>query len=345
MTSYKKAFARFKSIKRGYYSFLFVCLLIFFALILEFFLNNRALVVKYQDNYYVPVISGFYSGDFFGLSYEYEVNYRKLQQVFQQENKGNWLIMPFIPYHPNESIFQKNTNPPYPPSLTHFHLIGTDTNGRDILVRLFYGFRIALFFSLGLYVITVLMGVVIGCLMGYFGGFIDLFFQRLVEMWASLPTLYIIIILAALITPSPTILMIILALVNWTGITYLMRAEIYREKGKQYCEAARSMGASHLRIIFRHLLPNSMVPLVAALPFQIIAGIGALTSLDYLGYGVPIPTASWGELLRQGQASFSYAPWILLAPAIATIFILLLFSFIGEALREALDPKQFNFYK
>ena len=212
--------------------------------------------------------------------------------------------------------------------------------GRDVLARVVYGFRIAIFFSLALYILSTIIGVFLGCLMGYFGGIFDLIFQRIVEIWTSLPLLYILIIMAALITPSIGLLLIIFTFFNWTGITWLMRAEVYREKGRQYCEAARSMGASHLRIIFFHLLPNSLVPLVSALPFQIVAGITTLSSLDYLGYGLPVPTPSWGELLQQGQTSFTYAWWILLSPAFAAIVVLSLFAFIGESLRESLNPRE-----
>ncbi len=338
----KKKFNNFKKIKRGYYSLLLVLALLCFALVAELFINNKALAVKYKGNYYFPVFGIFYGGETFGLNYSYETNYRELKKIFHSQNlsdaKKNWVLLAFIPYNAYENDFF--IVPPSPPSWKTKHLLGTDLQGRDIFARVVYGFRIAIFFSLALYVLSTTIGVFFGCLMGYFGGVFDLIFQRIVEVWSSLPVLYILIIMAALTTPSIELLLIIFVFFNWTGMTWLMRAEIYREKGKQYCEAAKSMGAGHCRIIFKHLLPNSLVPIVSALPFQIIAGISVLSSLDYLGYGLPIPTPSWGELLQQGQASFTYAWWILLSPAIAAVFVLSLFTFVGESLRESLNPRE-----
>ena len=341
----KKKLARFKEIKRGYYSLIVVLILIVFSLFAEFFINNKALIVSYQGEYYFPVLGKFYSGETFGLDYSYEADYKELKKISQEKAdlnlalEKNWVLLPFIPYSPYENDFS-NEVPPAKPSFANRHLLGTDLQGRDVLARVVYGFRIAIFFSLALYILSTIIGVFLGCLMGYFGGIFDLIFQRIVEIWTSLPLLYILIIMAALITPSIGLLLIIFTFFNWTGITWLMRAEVYREKGRQYCEAARSMGASHFRIVFFHLLPNSLVPLVSALPFQIVAGIGTLSSLDYLGYGLPVPTPSWGELLQQGQTSFTYAWWILLSPAFAAIVVLSLFAFIGESLRESLNPRE-----
>ena len=337
-----KKFANFKRIKRGYYSLIIILFLLAFSLIAELFINSKALVVKYNDNFYFPVFGKFYKGKIFGLNYDYETNYKELNDLFKQQDKlnsnNNWLLLPLIPYDPYENDFKYL--PPAPPSFASGHLLGTDLQGRDVLARVVYGFRIAIFFSLGLYLLTTILGVIFGCIIGYFGGILDLLLQRIIEIWSSLPVLYIIIIIAAITTPSIWLLLIIFTVFSWTSMTWLMRAEIYREKGKQYCEAARSMGASHFRIIFKHLLPNSLVPLIAALPFQIVAGIATLSSLDYLGYGLPVPTPSWGELLQQGQTSFTYAWWILLAPAFATIVVLSLFTFIGESLRESFNPRE-----
>lgn len=335
----KRKIKNFKSIRRGYYSLIIVIGLLFFSLVAELFINNRALIVKYEKEYYFPVLGFFYGGETFGLDYSYETNYKELKTQFQnQEHRENWVLLPWIPYNPYENDFQ--VLPPSPPSWKNRHLLGTDLQGRDVFARIVYGFRIAIFFSLALYALSTFIGTVFGCLMGYFGGIFDILFQRIVEIWSSLPVLYILIIMAALIVPSVSLLLIIFVFFNWTGMTWLMRAEIYREKGKQYCEAARAMGASHSRIIFLHLLPNSLVPLVTALPFQIVAGISTLSSLDYLGYGLPVPTPSWGELLQQGQNSFTYAWWILISPSIAAIFILSLFTFIGESLRECFNPRE-----
>ena len=340
----KQKLARFKAIKRGYGSFWLLLFFLTASLFLEVWISHRALIVSYQGKLYFPSYGPIIPGKTFGLNYAYETNYRKLQQQWAAD-KSNWILMPLVPYSPYESDFSLGANPPNPPSFAAAHYLGTDNSGRDIFARLLYGFRVAIAFSFALYLSTSCLGVLMGSLMGYFGGLFDLFMQRLVEIWTSIPTLYLILIMAALITPNFWLLLGILVFVSWTEMTWLMRAEIYREKNRQYCEAARSMGASHLRIIIRHLLPNATVPLIARFPFQMVAGIGALTSLDYLGYGLPIPTPSWGELLRQGQEAFDYAPWILLSPALATIVILLLFTFIGEAIRESFDPKKVTFYE
>ncbi len=340
-----KRYHRFTAIKRGYYSFIIIIALIVMTFVLELLVNSRALIVSYEGELYFPTYSGIHSGQTFGLEYPYETNYRELATKWKTENSENWILLPPIPYNPYENDFSLSENPPNPPSWRSQHFIGTDGTGRDILARLLYGFRVAFYFSFALYLCTSSIGILMGSLMGYFGGWFDIIFQRIVEIWTSIPTLYLIIIMAALVTPTPYLLLAILVFAGWTGMTWLMRAEIYRERNRQYCEAARSMGASHLRIITRHLLPNSLVPIIAGLPFQMVGGIGALTSLDYLGYGLPVPTPSWGELLQQGQESFSFAPWILLAPSVATILVLLLFTFIGEAVRESFDPKKVTFYE
>ncbi|MDH5560722.1 MAG: ABC transporter permease subunit, partial [Deltaproteobacteria bacterium] len=311
----RKRLIQFKKIKRGYYSLILIFLLVFAALFFELLINNRAVVVSYNGNLYFPTYSDIKPGKTFGLDYHYETNYRQLKESFNN-SPNNWLMMPLIPYNPYENDFSLKGNPPNPPDYRSLHLLGTDNSGRDILARLLYGFRVAIFFSFALYVFNSIFGIFVGCLMGYFSGKFDIIMQRIVEVWTSIPILYLIIIMAALITPSPIMLLAILIFAGWTDMTWLMRAEVYREKSRQYCEAARSMGAGHLRIIVKHLLPNSMVPIIARFPFQMVGGIGALTSLDYLGYGLPIPTPSWGELLNQGQKTFDYAPWILLSPAV-----------------------------
>ncbi|MGK0289815.1 MAG: microcin C transport system permease protein [bacterium] len=342
----KQRIQKFIGIKRGSISFLILFIIILGSIppITEMMIGNKAIVVRYNQQWFFPFISDFKPGKTFGLDYEYEANYRQLQDQFTENKNHNWILMPPIPFSALENDITLSSLPA-PPSWKTKHLLGTDANGRDILARVVYGFRIAIFFSFSLYVITTGLGIFFGCLMGYFGGLFDLFFQRIVEIWATLPSLYLIIILAALVTPNAILLILIFAFVEWTDMTTLMRAEMYREKSRQYCEAARSMGASHLRIIFKHLLPNSLVPIIAKFPFRMVHGIGALTGLDYLGYGLPIPTPSWGELLQKGQQSFEYAPWILLSPSIATIIVLTLFTFVGEAVREAFDPKQLSRYE
>lgn len=336
----KKRLKRFKSIRRGYYSLLILIFVIAMSLLANFFMNNRALLVRYEGRYYFPTYK-FYAGIFFGLDYEHEANYRDLKFKFYQEGGKNFVMMPLIPYSPYESDFEIDRNPPYPPS--EKHLLGTDDRGRDVLVRLFYGFRIAIFFSLLLNFISVGVGAVIGSMMGYFGGRFDSYTQRLIEIWATVPLLYVVIILASIFRPTFWLLLFILIFFEWIAITYYMRTEMYREKEKEYALAARCAGASHARIVLRHLLPNCLTPLITFFPFFIVGGISLLTALDFLGYGLPVPTPSWGELMNQGLQHLDKL-WLSLSPFAALAMTLMLITFVGEAVREAFDPKEYARY-
>ncbi len=236
--------------------------------------------------------------------------------------------------------------PPTAPDLGRRHYFGTDSQGRDVASRLLYGFRISIFFALFLVLFSQLIGTVVGSLQGYVGGRFDILSQRVLEVLISIPFLYVVIIMAVLFQPSFWMLLGILALFQWVGITFFMRTEMYREKTREYCLAARSYGASHARIIFRHLLPNCMTPLVTFTPFAVVGAIFALTGLDYLGYGLPAPTPSWGELIDQAlQLENRDKLWLSFAPFGALTVTLVLVVFIGESIREAFDPKQYARYE
>jgi ABC-type microcin C transport system permease subunit YejE len=236
--------------------------------------------------------------------------------------------------------------PPTPPDFARRHYLGTDSQGRDVAARLLYGFRISIFFAIFLVVFGQVIGTFIGSLQGYLGGRFDIVSQRVIEVLISIPFLYVVIIMAALFVPSFWMLLVIMALFQWISITFYMRTEMYREKTREYCLAAKSYGASHLRVIFRHLLPNSLTPLVTFTPFAIVAAIFALTSLDYLGYGLPAPTPSWGELIDQAlQIENRNRLWLTFAPFGALTVTLVLVVFIGESVREAFDPKQYARYE
>lgn len=236
--------------------------------------------------------------------------------------------------------------PPGPPSLARQHYLGTDSQGRDVASRLLYGFRISIFFSLFLVMTGQIIGTAIGSLQGYLGGRFDILSQRLIEILIAIPFLYVVIVVAALIQPGFWMLLGILALFQWIGITFFMRTEMYREKTREYCLAAKSYGASHLRIVFRHLLPNCLTPLVTFTPFAVVGAIFTLTGLDYLGYGLPAPTPSWGELIGQAlQAENRDKLWLTLAPFTVLTVTLVLVVFIGESVREAFDPKQYARYE
>jgi len=335
---------RFRSIKRGFWSFLILSILLLAAAAGELLINSRALVVKYQGHYYFPTYTAFHPGTVFGENYSYESNYRQLKVRFARERQGNWVLMPPVPFNPIENDFPPGIFPPTRPSLAEWHYLGTDTTGRDVLARLFYGFRIAMVFSLLFMALVYLIGVTVGCAMGYFGGTFDLLAQRVVEIWSNIPFLYIVIIIASILTPNLGVLLAVVVLFSWTGMTYYMRTVTYREKARDYVAAAQVLGASTSRIIFQHILPNSLSTIVTFIPFTLASATTLLTALDFLGFGLPPPTPSWGELLHQGTSNLQ-APWIVTSTFLALVFVLSLATFIGEAIREAFDPKKFTIYK
>lgn len=340
----RRKLQRFRSIKRGYWSFVILVVLLVLAGFGELLVNSRALIVKYRGHYYFPTYTAFHPGTDFGENYSYETDYRKLRDEFRREHRGDWVLMPPVPYNPFENNFHPGVYPPTPPSWSQVHLLGTDTTGRDVFARLFYGFRIAMIFSLLFLALVYLIGIAIGCAMGYFGGAFDLIAQRLVEIWSNIPFLYIVIIVASILTPNLGLLLAIVVLFSWTGMTYYMRTVTYKEKARDYVAAAEVIGAGTGRIIFNHILPNTLSTIVTFIPFTIAAAITSLTALDFLGFGLPPPTPSWGELLKQGTANLN-APWIVLSTFLAMVFVLSLVTFIGEAIREAFDPKKFTIYQ
>ena len=338
----KKKIIRFKSIKRGYYSFLIISVMIIFSLFAELFINSRALMVYYNNNFYFPTYQDMIPGKVFGFDYDYETNYRDLKEKFK--NNKNFVIMPIVPYNAFENDLRDNKFPPFPPSIKDKHYFGTDNIGRDVFARLVYGFRIAITFSLTLLILNYSIGISIGCIMGYFGGKFDLFFQRILEIWSNIPFLYVIIIISSIIIPNFMILLLIMAFFQWIQITWVMRTITYKEKEREYILAIRSLGASHARIIFSHIIPNTISIIVTYAPFAISGGIVALTSLDYLGFGLPAPIPSWGELLSQGWQNMD-AWWISLSVVLSLIITLMTVTFTGEGIREAFDPKLYSIYE
>jgi microcin C transport system permease protein len=346
-----KKLRRFREIKRGYYSFLFLVGLLVIVSFGELLVNSKALVVNYEGSLYFPTYTDFHPGTDFGLDYQYETNYRNLQQKFQEEDTGNWVVMPIVPYNAYENHSPNGVFKPSAPSLEDRHFLGTDTTSRDILARLFYGTRIALFFSIAFMVSVYMIGIAIGCAMGYFGGMFDLIFQRFIEIWSNIPFLYMIIIVFSVIPATFSIparimmLLTVLVLFSWTSMTYYMRTETYKEKSRDYVAAARVLGASNTRIIFRHILPNVLSTLVTFMPFVVISAITSITALDFLGFGLPPPTPSLGELLKQGTATLRTAPWIVTSAFGTLVVVLTVVTFIGEAVRESFDPKKFTIYR
>jgi microcin C transport system permease protein len=335
---------RFRAIKRGYYAFIIFSIMVLASFGAELLVNNRALMVKYEGQYYFPTYGGIIPGRTFGLEYDYETNYRELARKFETERNGDWVLLPPVPYNPYENDLTPDSLPPEPPSFAQGHYFGTDISGRDVLARLVYGFRIAILFSFVLLVCNYVVGISIGCSMGYFGGKFDILFQRIIEIWSTVPFLYVVIIISSIVVPNFWWLIGIMVIFGWMGITWTIRTITYKEKTRDYVLAARAMGASNSRIIFRHIIPNTISIIVTYVPFSISAGIVALTSLDYLGFGLPPPTPSWGELLQQAWANFS-SWWLGLSVICAMVMTLVAVTFIGEAIREAFDPKMHTVYE
>ena len=444
----RRRFARFRQIKRGYYSFLILLTAIVLSIFAPFLAESRALLVYYKGGIYFPTFQYFPMATFNQspppgwAGSDLDTDYYRLQREWRAEryfydrdaaeaagdadkltaldakypDRDSYVIMPMIPWDPylsdfwyNEilndiqSLLMKNDRagaerlavrdgldelastirdgsidtiladksksptgdlvglarsgampslsglaqlPPDPPDWSRGHYFGTDSQGRDVASRLLYGFRISIFFALFLVLVGQVVGTVIGSLQGYLGGWFDLGSQRIIEVLISIPFLYVVIILAALIVPNFWTLLLIMAVFQWIAITFYMRTEMYREKTREYCLAAKSYGASHWRIIFRHLLPNCLTPLVTFTPFAIVAAIFALTGLDYLGYGLPAPTPSWGEMMDQAlRLENRDKLWLTIAPFGAITITLVLVVFIGESVREAFDPKRYARYE
>jgi len=339
-----KKIRRFRSIKRGYYSFIVIIAMILLSLIAETLVNKRALIVYYEGKHYFPTYGNMIPGTTFGLDYRYETNYRDLKKRFKEEGQGNWVLMPFVPYDSYENDLREDEYPPFPPSIKEKHYLGTDTVGRDIVARLVYGFRIAIFFSLLLLFVNYTIGISIGCAMGFWGGKFDLFFQRIIEIWSNVPFLYIIIIISSIMVPNFFMLTLIMSFFGWIGITWTMRTVTYKERAREYVLAARALGASNIRIIFKHIVPNTIAIIITFAPFAVSGGIVALTSLDYLGFGLPAPIPSWGELLQQGWANLDDW-WIVGSVVVAMLVTLMTVTFVGEAIREAFDPKLHTTYE
>tara|TARA_Y100001934_G_scaffold278302_1_gene379195 strand:- start:97 stop:1152 length:1056 start_codon:yes stop_codon:yes gene_type:complete len=335
----KRRWNKFKSLKRGYYSLVILLSLYFVSFFLPLIINNRALIVSYNDDLYFPILSGYISGKTFGQDVPGEARYRMLKEQFKKGNSGNWVLMPMYPYSPYEDITFAGNKMYQPPSRLHW--LGTDNTGRDVFARLCYAFNISISFALILTIINYIFGILIGGAMGYFGGRFDLFFQRLIEIWSSLPMLFVIIIISSIVKPSFFLLIGIYTLVNWISMTYLMRAEFYREKARAYVAAALSMGQSEFKVMFKHILPNSLVPIITYFPFSVVAGISALVGLDYLGFGLAPPTPSWGQMLDVGLQNITKW-WMVFSPVTAQFFTLLAIVFIGEGVREAFDPKVYS---
>lgn len=429
---------RFKSIRRGYVSFLILVGLVVLAAMDNLLAGNRALIVRHEGRFYFPFVRDEYPGRAFGLDYDSEANYRQLQQKFRREGKGDWVLMPPVPYGPKldsseirESLIEKDglvfrhgkdkpfdgrafsvfkdkpeqqrqewtfrrglrhgeirgwdihgeqvekgrfeqgrrvsyedlsdgraaalesqaapglqtiLYPPSPPSWEHKHFLGTTSSGGDVLAVLFGGLQQAIIASVLFVAFVFVMGVTIGCILGYFGGAVDLIGQRLMEVWSNMPFLFLVIIISSIVSPTLVLLVGIIALFSWMGPTIYLRTATYKEKERDYVAAARLSGAGPGRVIFHHILPNTVSILVTLIPFEVVGIITAIAALDFLGFGLPPDEPSWGRLLHEGTENFNY-PWIVSSAFVAMVIVLVLVTFVGEAIREAFDPKKFTTYQ
>ena len=335
---------KFRSFKRGWYSFLLLVGALLLTTFNPLLINDQALVVRHDGRIWFPAMGQYHEAKALGQRQIGGARYRELQVQYEREGAGDWVIMPPYPYHPDESLLRDPTlpgSPPHAPSAAHW--MGTDDRGRDVFARLVYGFRISMLFGLGAVAISYTLGVSAGACLGYFGGRTDMIGQRLVEVWAGLPFLYTVIIVSSILRPSPLSLMVLLALFSWVGISFYVRGEFYREKSRDYVAAAIVNGEGHGSIVFRHILPNALTPIISLAPFALVGAITSLVGLDFLGFGLPPPTASWGELVRQGLDHVTSDDWHLVVFPLGALFLtLLLVVFIGEAIREAFDPRTFS---
>jgi microcin C transport system permease protein len=335
---FRKRLRKFRTFKRGYYSFLILTTVYVISFFLPVLVGNKPLWVSHEGKTFFPLVQ-FYQSNEFGLEGSAEPNYRDLKVHFKEKGEG-LVVLPPYPFHPDESLLDMPGQPPHAPSSAHW--CGTDNRGRDVFARLVYGFRISISFALITTFFAYSVGITIGAMLGYFGGRFDIIMQRFIEIWSSMPFLYTVIIVSSILQPNFMLLSLVLMLFGWIGMTYYVRGEFYREKAKDYVAAAITMGAGHREVIFRHILPNALTPVISFAPFAVVGNIFALVSLDYLGFGLPPPTSSWGQLVQQGMDSVTTAWWLVLTPLSALFLTLLMVVFIGEAIREAFDPKVFS---
>jgi microcin C transport system permease protein len=310
--------------------------LLLLSLCAELVSNDKPLLVRYEGQTYVPLLKD-YPETVFGGDFETPTDYLDPFIQAQLQKGSNWALFPINRYGAGTINYFAEAPNPAPPSAANW--LGTDDRGRDLLAQLIYGFRVSVLFALALTAIGTVLGVVTGAVQGYFGGKTDLAFQRFIEIWGSMPELYLLIIFSAVFAPSVALLLVLLSLFGWMGLSDYVRAEFLRNRQMDYVRAARALGVGNLRIMTRHILPNSMTPVVTFLPFRMSAAILALTSLDFLGLGVPPGTPSLGELLSQGKANID-AWWISLSTFGVLVTTLLLLTFMGDALRDALDPRK-----
>ena len=328
----------FRKNKRGFWSLWIFLFLFVVSLFAEFIANDRPVVIWFKSDIYFPIFE-FYSETDFGGDFETEADYTDLYVQKLIEADG-WMIWPPVRYSYDSHITDLASPAPSPPSTQNW--LGTDDQARDVFSRMIYGFRISVLFGFTLTFFSMVIGVTAGAIQGYFGGKTDLFFQRFMEVWSAIPSLYVLIILASVIQPNFWWLLIILLLFSWMGYVGVVRAEFLRARNFDYIRAAKALGVSNSRIMIRHMLPNATIATVTFLPFSLSASVTALSGLDFLGFGLPPGSASLGEMVNQGRNNLQ-APWLGITSFLTLGLMLGLLVFVGEAIRDSLDPrKTFN---
>jgi microcin C transport system permease protein len=355
----KRRWQNFKANRRGYWSFWIFIILFVVTLFAEFIANNKPILVSYDGHWYTPIFH-YYPETTFGGEFETEADYRDPYLVKKIAEKNGWMLFPPIHYSYTTSNLDLPTPAPSPPTWMlsekqckavaerkgvsgcaglEQNWLGTDDQGRDVLARVIYGFRISVLFGLALTIVSSVIGVAAGAVQGYFGGWTDLLFQRFIEIWTSIPSLYLLLIISSVLTPGFFVLLGILLLFSWVSLVGLVRAEFLRARNFEYVQAARALGVSNLVLMVRHLLPNAMVATLTYLPFILSSSVMTLTALDFLGFGLPPGSPSLGEMLSQGKANVQ-APWLGFTGFFSLAIMLSLLIFIGEAVRDAFDPRK-----
>ena len=355
----RRRWENFKANKRGYWSLWIFLILFVVALFAELIANNKPILVSYDGHWYAPIFR-YYPETAFGGEFETEADYRDPYLAGKIAEKGGWMLFPPIRYSYSTSNLDLPTPAPSPPTWMlsetqckdvatrkgvngcaglEQNWLGTDDQGRDVLARIIYGFRISVLFGLVLTIVSSVIGVAAGAVQGYFGGWTDLLFQRFIEIWTSIPSLYLLLIISSVLTPGFFVLLGILLLFSWVALVGLVRAEFLRARNFEYVQAARALGVSNFVLIWRHLLPNAMVATLTYLPFILSSSVMTLTALDFLGFGLPPGSPSLGELLSQAKANVQ-APWLGITGFFTLAILLSLLIFIGEAVRDAFDPRK-----
>ena len=331
----KKRLAQFNNNKRAKRSLIFFIIVFLVSIFADLICNENPLLVRYKGQFYFPIFSN-YAETTFGGDFETEANYRD-PVVIDLIKQNGWMLNAPVSFSPSTINFNLTQPAPAPPS--NENLFGTDDQGRDVLTRLLYGFRTSILFGLFLTLGSVCIGVFAGAIQGYFGGKIDLFMQRFIEIWSGLPILYLLIILSSMVEPNFWWLLSIMMLFSWVTIVGVVRAEFFRTRSLDYVRAAESLGVPTWQILWRHMLPNAMVATVTYIPFILNGSIATLTSLDFLGFGLPPGSASLGEMITQAKNNI-HAPWLGLTAFLAISFLLSLLIFIGEGVRDAFDSRK-----